>query len=714
MLRKLGVVTQPSCHGDRSDGAASPVSRSVALVGNPNIGKSTLFNALTGAHRRVGNWQGTSVEVGRGTWRVPASAAGPALELPVLDLPGAVSLDAVSPDEDLTRDLLYGGTCACDHGPQTCEETACACRASARPRLTVVLLDASDLTRGLYLLRQVRELALRVVVAMSMNDVAHRRGLSVDADALARHLGVPVVPVDPRRRTGLDALGDAVRASLAAPVPAPLPVPAVPTPVGGHPSSPDAAPDLRDGDDELARADARFTWILDVAADVVRHDGGRGETWPDRLDRLATGKVSGPVLFLAVMWVLFRLTTSVAAPLQGLLGDWVAGPFSDAVRSGLAAVSLGGGWIEGLLVDGLIAGVGTVLSFVPLMALIFLALAVLEDSGYLARAAVVTDRLMRAVGLPGRAFLPLTVGFGCNVPAVSATRALPDARHRLLTTLLVPFTTCSARLPVYVMVGSVFFGAHAGDAVFAMYVLSIVLVVLTGIALRKTLLRAVAPDPLVLDLPRYQRPSVRVLASSVWMRLADFLRTAGGVIVGAVVVVWLLGSVALPAAWMSGTAGTSARIGDGFAVSAQTPVERSLYRGLAELAEPGLAPAGFGDWHASGALLVGFVAKEAVVSSWAQTYSTEASQAATNGDASQSAAVHSALRRDFERTSHGSPVPAALAFCAFLLAYTPCAATLAAQKREVGWRWTLIGVGVQMLVAWVLAVLVFQVGRLLW
>ena len=213
----------------------------------------------------------------------------------------------------------------------------------------------------------------------------------------------------------------------------------------------------------------------------------------------------------------------------------------------IAQVGLGGSWVEGFVVQGLIAGVGMLLTFTPLMTIMFALLAVLEDSGYLARAAVVTDRLMRTLGLPGRAFLPLVVGFGCNVPAVSATRVLSDARQRLLTVLLVPYTSCSARLTVYVLVASAFFGAHAGDVVFGMYVLSIVLVVVGGLLLRSTLLRGVAHEDLVIDLPRYQLPMPRLLIAVTWMRLSAFLRTAGGIIVAAVVLVWVLSTVTVGA-----------------------------------------------------------------------------------------------------------------------------------------------------------------------
>jgi ferrous iron transport protein B len=344
-------------------------------------------------------------------------------------------------------------------------------------------------------------------------------------------------------------------------------------------------------------------------------------------------------------------------------------------------------------VDGLIAGVGMLLTFVPLMALMFLLLAILESSGYMARAAVVTDRTMRAIGLPGRAFLPLIVGFGCNVPAISATRVLPDARQRLLTALLVPFTACSARLTVFVLVGATFFGSNAGHVVFGMYVASILLVVGVGSLLRSTLWRTMHADPLVIDLPAYHLPLPRQVAFVTWGRVRAFLATAGGIIVVTVAAVWALSAIPAP--------GASGTLGD-------VPVEDSVFAATAGAVAPVFEPAGFGDWHATSALIVGFVAKEAVISSWAQTYAAEEpDDPAAPGD------LGDAVRADFVASSGGHPTAAVLAFLVFLLAYTPCVATLAALRREVGTRWMLGSVAISGGVAWVLAVAVFQVGRLL-
>lgn len=634
----------PSCHGDAPTTTLGglPV---VALVGSPNSGKSTLFNGLTGRSRTVGNWPGTTVEVGRARWQVGDDA------LELLDLPGASSLDGTSPDEQLTRTLLR------DVPP------------SDRPDLCVVVADAAHLARGLYLVAELREDAVRVVVALTMRDVAEARGIGIDVDALGAALGATVVPLDPRHRQ-VDGLGDAVRTALALPAPAPRRV------------QPVAA------DDEFAAAEERLAWV-DAATSGAVTSAGAVLTRSDRVDRWTTHPVAGPLLFLAVMWAVFQVTTTVAAPLQDLLGRLFSGPVTSLVHGAAGLVGLRGSALELFVVDGLVAGVGMLLTFVPLMALVFTLLALLEDSGYMARGAVVTDRLMRRIGLPGKAFLPLVVGFGCNVPAISATRIMGDARHRLMTALLVPFTSCSARLTVYVLLSATFFPHHAGSAVFVLYVASIAVVVAVGLALRATLWRSVGAEPLVLDLPPYQRPTLRVTVAVAKMRVVAFLREATGLIVATVAVVWVLQAVPV----------------QGSAAFGHVAPGDSLFAAVCRAVSVVFAPLGFADWHTTGALLTGFVAKEAVVSSWAQTYAAADPVAGYAPDQLQHA-----VSGAFAASSGGHTTAAVWAFLVFLLAYTPCVATLGAQRREIGLRWTATSVVLSLGVAYALAVVVFQVG----
>lgn len=390
MARKTAA---PSCHSTSSMRIAKEGTPVLALVGAPNSGKSTLFNALTGAKVQTGNWPGTSVEISRGLWNAQPEA------FDIIDLPGAYSLDPMSPDEEFTRDMLV-------------ESPPCE-----RPDVVVVLVDATAPARGLNLAFQIAEHPYRVVIGVTKEDIAKRQGISIDTSALSRQVGIPVISVNGRRRENLDALERQVARAMRT-----------------EPRTIRPNADL----------DQRFV-DLDTAEKVAVSRTDTGAPLSQRVDRLVLHPVLGPILFLAVMWAVFFITTTVASPLQDGLEAFITGPVSAAARSILPDHWL----VTGLLVDGLIGGVGMVLTFAPLLALMFLCLAVLEDSGYMARAAVVTDRVMRAIGLPGKAFIPIGVGYGCNVPAISATRVLGDVRHRILTCLLISFTSCSARLIVF-------------------------------------------------------------------------------------------------------------------------------------------------------------------------------------------------------------------------------------------------------------------------
>lgn len=634
-----------SCHSTSSMRIAAEGTPVLALVGAPNSGKSTLFNALTGAKVQTGNWPGTSVEVSRGLWNAQPEA------FDIIDLPGAYSLDPMSPDEAFTKQMLID------------------CPADERPDVVVVLVDATAPARGLNLALQIAAEPYRVVLGVTKEDMAEQQGISIDTDALSRATGMPAVSVNGRRRRNLDGLETTVAQAMR------------------------AEPTIIRKDSGL---DQRFA-DLDAAEKAAVHRVEVGETLTQRVDRVVLHPVVGPLLFLAVMWAVFFITTTVAGPMQDGLEDLITGPVSDAARAGLEAIGLDHWLITGLLVDGLIGGVGMVLTFAPLLALMFLCLAVLEDSGYMARAAVVTDRVMRSIGLPGKAFIPIVVGYGCNVPAISATRVLGDVRHRILTCLLIPFTSCSARLIVFMMLAQVFFPDHAGSAVFGMYVLSIALVVAVGLALRKTVWRAMPSEALVIDLPSYQLPTFKLSLSVMWVRLKGFLHTAGGIIVATVVVIWLLMSIPV----------TGGHSFDEEAV----PPEDSAYGAVSKAISPAFAPAGFDSWSLTGPLVTGFVAKETLISTWAQTYAVDdVTDADPEEQAESSLADH--IRSDFDAASGGHGLAAVWAYMVFLLAYTPCVATVAAQRREIGWKWTLIGFALQLVTAWVLAVGVFQVLRL--
>lgn len=624
----------------------------IALVGAPNAGKSTLFNSLTGAKARMGNWPGTTVEVSRGAWKLPD------LTYDVIDFPGAYSLDPMSPDEELTRELVLEADEA------------------DRPDLVIIAVDASSLSRSLYMVAQLAEQSNRLVIVMTKADVAATNGEHVDVAKLAKHLGVPIVAVDPRHRSNVEKIAAVVAEEMTKPKRVLRKVPQ------------DAS--------EFDLADRRFEWLEHAVHACVTVKGNVKTTINEKIDWFALNPIVGPLMFLGAMWLVFQITTTVASPLQDGLTNFFSGPVTDWTNSFLELIHFNHPIVNGLLVGGLINGVGMVLSFAPLMALMFLCLAVLEDSGYMARAAVVTDRVMKAIGLPGKAFIPLIVGFGCNVPAISATRVLGQPRQRLLTALLIPFTSCSARLTVYVMLANTFFPDHAGTVVFAMYVISIALVILVGLAMRNTLWRRMGTEPLVIDLPTYQLPGLRLALSVMWIRLKGFLQTAGSIIVITVVVVFVLQSTPMTSEYGFG--------------DKDLPAQDSVYGKVSDGLSPVFAPAGFGSWSITGTLITGFVAKETVIATWAQTYSLDDPSEQDPQDQGKSQLAQ-AIRKDFDTVSGGHGVAAVWAFMIFLLAYTPCIATLAAQRREIGVKWMMIGVGIQLVTAWVLAVVVFNVLR---
>jgi ferrous iron transport protein B len=755
-----------------------PASQTIALAGNPNVGKSTLFNALTGKRQHVGNWPGKTVEKMAGSARFHGRA------FTVIDLPGIYSLNAYSSEEIIARDFIT----------------------KEHPSAIVAVADAANLERNLYLALQVLELGVPVVLALNMTDLAQRRGITIDTAALSARLnGTPVVATVGSRATGLDALRAAI-AAQSGPAPRLLPAPVdYGQPLEGELAALQAqieadpilsrqfrprwlAIKLLENDEDLrarlsgagyhalieateaamARiaaqtgedaetliTDRRYQVIAGLLRGVVTRPDLAAETRSDRADRVITHPIWGVPIFLLLMWLVFQFTVYVSAPFLDWIDALISGPLTRWALAVFAAAGLSDTWLAALVVDGVIAGVGGVLVFVPVLFFLYVAVAVLEDSGYMARSAFVMDRIMRSIGLHGKSFLPLIVGFGCTVPAIYATRTLEDEDNRKLTAFITTFMSCGARLPVYVVFGAAFFGAGAGNLIFGLYLLGVVIALLTGLVMKRTVYRHRPPQPFVLELPPYRLPTPRNVLRQVHERTAAFVRNAATIILAASISIWFL--LALPVR------------GEG--TFNDVPTSDSLFGSVSRALSPVFAPAGFGSWEAAGSLITGFVAKEVVVSTMSQIYVEEEGEGTSAGDetdapsladdlreiarsfgettlltaqetanivprtanllpgldmglgdwldrgedAEELTSLQSALSASFARTA-GSPERgklAAVAFSIFVLLYVPCMATVAAMRHELGGRWVLYQVSYTLFVAWLAATVVYQGGLLL-
>jgi ferrous iron transport protein B len=731
----------------------------VAVIGNPNAGKSTVFNRLTGLSQRVGNYPGVTVEKKEGRWNCDGTAVR------LLDLPGVYSLAARSPDEMVAVDVLLGHQ-----------------EAEARPDLVIEIADASNLERNLYLLSQVLELGIPVILALSMVDVAAARGIEVDVGRLSERLGVPVVAVDGRRGKGLADLEAAVHRALASPrqdgetaagpptatgdweelrsevgeacadlSPAfraargrdlhPFEILRAAIDRGGHAeerlcralgSAPagerlDRVRALAGGRDSLPALEAalRYRWVRERLDGCLRRRREPSVTWSERMDRILTHKVLGLLIFAALMLLVFQSIFTWAAPLMSL------------VESGFTALSsfagdlLPAGVLRSLVTDGIIAGAGMVVLFLPQILILFLFIGLLEDCGYMARAAFIMDRVMHKCGLSGKSFIPMLSGFACAIPGIMAARVIEDRKDRLATVLVTPLMSCSARLPVYtILIGSFIpdtplpgglLGLQ-GLTLFSLYALGILTAVAMAWVFRSTLLRG-EPSPFVLELPSYKWPTL----SGVLLRLLDrgkaFLVRAGTTILAIAVIVWALAYFPRPAAIAERFAGERAAL----AAQALAAEERaaalahldereageylrqSYFGRLGHAVEPAFTPLGW-DWRIAMAAIASFPAREVVVATLGTIYNlgTEVDEG--------SAALRSSLREATWQSGprQGEPVfsvPVALSIMVFFALCCQCGATVATIRRETNsWGWAWFAFGYMTVLAYVGAFLTYQLG----
>lgn len=744
------MADQRTEHGETTPASRSSVAEQwIAIAGNPNTGKTAVFNAITGLRHKVGNYPGVTVERRVGMVSLPSGR-----RVRCVDLPGCYSLVARSQDEQIAHDVLGGRV-----------------EGMAEPGLIVVVLDASNLYRNLYLATQIIEMGTPCVLALNMMDVAEREGVEIDDANLSRQLGVPVVATVAVRKHGIDKLRAAVEQTLECEPQVSevlrrwwrmddateAQVASLAGQLGrcnGTRRSTDAEAiwllsSIQDGDDLLgidphirsqvidiqrtldaagvpfrrAEIQARYAWIEAVARSCVRYGERRGTDWTRRLDTLFTHRVFGPVVFFGVMAFVFQSIFTWADPAIGAIEDLFA-----VLSSGVQAV-LPEGTLRDLITEGVIAGTGNVIVFLPQILILFFAIGLLEDSGYMARAAYMMDRIMGRVGLHGRAFIPLLSSFACAIPGVMAARTIESRRDRLITILVAPLMSCSARLPVYTMVIAALFDAHrpvagiftlGGLVLLAMYVISIAAAITMAFVFKHTILTG-PRTPLILEMPQYKLPQSKVVLRNMWERASFFLTRAGTVIVAVTIVLWGLLSypkdVKLPRDFAAERAHIEAAITYADARSAALSTLdseeaserlRASYGGrLGRLIEPLIAPLGL-DWKIGIGLIGSFAAREVLVGTLGVVYGV--------GEVDEeNLSLREKLRT--ERRADGSRVYTplvGLSLMIFFVLACQCMSTLAVVRRETnGWRWPLFMLAYMTALAWVGSFAVYQGGKIL-
>ncbi|MEE4195941.1 MAG: ferrous iron transport protein B [Anaerolineae bacterium] len=796
----------------------------IALAGNPNCGKTTIFNELTGMNQHVGNWPGKTVEKKTGYCRFRDQM------LEIVDLPGTYSLSAFTQEEIIARDFII----------------------HAQPDVVVCVIDATNLERNLFLTVQVRELGVPVVVAMNMADLLKFNGMVIDTEKLATALGIPVIYTAANRGEGVEELLEAVLETAINNSGRPIPEPhphhhkhhaerfenhdpiAIRKPQLRHshqgrqrrfPSarrrmehqlnrhsrqhmlaythlqefSVDYGREIEQeiveithvleqypkleaefptrwlaiklleqdseidahvrevdqpepiftvvehslhhlrsiyGDDvDTMIADRRYGWINGLMREVIMKTSHSRLAFSDSVDKIVTHKFFGFVIFFFFMWVVFKASTDLATPFIDFIEGTLAGPITQWTLSVLNGLNLQDSWITSFLTDGVIGGVGGVLSFIPVLFFLYLTLAILEDSGYMARAAFLMDKTMHSLGLHGKSFLPMVLGFGCTVPALYGTRTERSQRDRVLVGLLAPFMSCSAKLPVYVIIATIFFPRSAGLVIFSLYGLGVLTAFVLGLILKKTAFKEKEDSPFVMELPPYHVPTLKSIWLHTWERTSAFIKKAWTVILVASIVIWLL--LAIP-------------VNSPEASFNDVAIEESAFARLSQFFAPALKPTGFGSWESAGALITGVWGKEIVVSTYAQIYNLSDGSMTVeevpflnqlaqigidfvaaildtirsiplviginlfeDGEVDEASALSAAMRADFEQISGGHGALAAYSLLVFVLYYTPCLIALNAERQELGFNYMLITAFGQLLLAWVMSTIIFQGGVLL-
>lgn len=659
----------------------------IALVGNPNSGKTTLFNALTGSNQHVGNWPGVTVEKKEGSIKYNG------LQYNIVDLPGTYSLGAYSEDEVVARDFILKGD----------------------PDVVINVVDATNLERNLYLTTQLLEMGTKVVIALNMMDEAKTKMIDIDIENLSKRLGIPVIPIIAAKRKGIDVLIERTVDYINETISDPKII------TYGEDINKDLgklqdilrdykfdysskwmAIKILEGDQdilehvktliptdiynkiknfikelshyELEIVDKRYSFINNIIKDVVTKPKETPKNLTDNIDKILTNKYLGLPIFALIMFLVFQLTFTLG---EDVFGDLIVGliegigTFAESLLVSLNSPD----WLISFVTDGAIGGVGAVLEFIPLIMILYFFLGILEDTGYMARAAYVMDTIMRALGLHGKTFISMIVGFGCNVPGIMATRTLDSKKDKMIALLINPFMSCGARLPIYLVFIAAFFEKNGGLVLFGLYATGIIVALVMGKIFSKTLFKGES-SYFIMELPPYRLPSFRSVVRDMWDKVWDFIKRAGTIIFLVVSILWVLSI---------------------FPLGVEPYSQASLLGRFGTFVAPIFKPAGFGTWQASVSLFAGIAAKEAVVAILGMVYA----------GVSEGTELVTAIQNVF------TPLTA-LSFMTMVLLYTPCAAVIATVKKETNsYMWAAFMVFYTFAIGWIGAVAVYQIGTLL-
>ncbi|EKO1911021.1 ferrous iron transport protein B [Clostridium botulinum] len=582
-----------------------------ALLGNPNVGKTSLFNQLTGSNQYVGNWAGVTVEKKEGFVND---------SIKIVDLPGIYAMDTFSNEEKVSKNFLINGNVD----------------------VIIDIVDASNLDRNLYLTTQLKQFNKPIILVLNMIDVAENKGIKINYDILSKELNVKVIPIIASKGIGIDTLIETLENKTFL-----------------------SYKDNNDYNFESERDAYKF--IGNIFEKAVTLEEKKTISNTDKIDKIVLNPILAYPLFLGILYLIFKFTfnwvgTPLADYIDALLNDSLI-PYLGTLLASTAP------WFKSLLLDGIVAGVGSVIVFLPVILTLFLGISFLEDSGYMARAAFIMDKLMRKMGLSGKAFIPMVVGFGCSVPGIMSARTLESERDRKLTALLVPLMSCNARLPVYALFASVFFSGHETSIVFSLYILGILLAFIIGLLFKNTLFKK-DEEPFIIELPEYKMPEFKNLMLHTWDKGKGFLKKAGTIIFSISVIVWLLSN---------------------FNFSGMVDINESFLASLGRFLSPIFKPLGFSGWQTSVSLLTGLMAKEVIVGTMGVIY---------GGD------LKVTLLNHFTTLS-------AYSFLVFVLLYTPCVSVVATMRKEYGSKMALFSVTYQIILAWIISFLIYNVGALI-